>query len=482
MQLLCGQCGQTLQVDDNLAGGTFTCPHCGHNIPVPYFGGLSLDGLGTEPIATGAPSEAQIPPAPADDGGEGFAEMARQSMSKRVRVACGKCGKGISVGARFAGKKAKCPACGTRILIPFPDEDAEKELAALKNFDDADEFEQLDEIVEQDENETPVDLSAPAPAVPSEASEIPEMPRRKRRRPTAAKKHNPVLLLTVLFVVILLIGLGPRMCEKISEEPKPSATPAPDKNFPVSKFPQNVAPPVKTPAVTAEPPKLKVDSVSTGLFAVDGYCPAPPDQVYAKITVTVTAGGEKLPFTSDGPVLSDGGKKYSSLGAVTGKSVVPVLSVKQSYVIDPGAARTMTLLFAVPSATAHASLSVPPAVTTVDLPSPAKALPPGAIVGTYAEKPPRNLQPLLRNPVMAALQGTANQTLDVRQGKDSFDVSIPAAGVSGAAKATGPNVYQGQLNFQGQSLPCSLRLADEGKLLVLYLSEEPFHQMTYQKK
>ena len=489
MQLLCGQCGQTLQVDDSLAGGTFTCPHCAHIIPVPYFGGLSLDGLGSEPGgAAGSQSEAQIPPASTDDGGEGFAEMARQSMSKRVRVACGKCGKGISVGARFAGKKAKCPACGTRILIPYP-EDQEKELAALKNIDSElesldseQEFEQLDEIVEQDENETPVDLSEPAPAAGGDAEAIPATPRRRRRRSREAKKRNPVFWLSLLFALVLAIGLGPHMCEKASETPKPSANPAPENSAPAN-LPPYVAPPVKTPAViTTDPPKLKVDSVSMALFAGAGYFPALPDQVYAKITVTVTAGGLKFPMTSDGPVLLDGDKKYPSLGAVAGKSVVPALSMRQSYAIEPGTPKTMTLLFAVPSVLAHARLSIPPAVATVDLPSPAKAQPSGAIVGTYAEKPPRNLQPLLRNPVMAAVQGAANQTLEVRQGKDSFDVSIPAAGVSGSVKATGPNVYQGQLNCQGQSLPCSFRLADEGKLLILYLSEEPFHQMTYQKK
>jgi hypothetical protein len=144
----------------------------------------------------------------------------------------------------------------------------------------------------------------------------------------------------------------------------------------------------------------------------------------------------------------------------------------------------LTLLFVVPSTLAHARLSVHPAEAMVDLPPAPKELPAGAIVGTFVEKPPRNLQPLLRSPVMEALQGTPNQTLEVRQGKDKegFEVSVPAAGVSGSVKAIRLGLYQGLLSAHDQTLMCKFRLAEEGKLLILYMSDEPFHQITYQKK
>jgi hypothetical protein len=229
-----------------------------------------------------------------------------------------------------------------------------------------------------------------------------------------------------------------------------------------------------------------VNSVSASLFAADGYFPAPVDQVYVKVAVTVKvpAKGEKLLLASDGPFLQDGDKQLSSsLGTVVeGKTVVPVPAVKQSYAIEPGASRTMTLLFAVPSTLASARLSILSAEVTLDLHPAAKELPADAIVGTFAERPPRNLQPLLRNPVMEAVQNAPNQTLEVRKGTDGFDISVPGAGVRGSIKAIRPGLYQGPLKARDQSLLCRFRLADEGKLLILYLSDEPFHQMTYQKK
>ena len=487
MQLLCGQCGQTLQVDDALAGGTFTCPHCGHGIPVPYFAGISADDLGQIGAAAGVPDEAQPASAPPDEGGEGFADMARQSMSKRVRVACGKCGKGMSVGARFAGKRAKCPACGTKILIPYPDSDEERELAAMKSVEREEESEQL-EIFEKEDDDSPIDLSAYSPGSGAKAPASPAVPHRRpiRRRPVP--KRSPALVVFIVLGLIVLavaagIWVNPNLRHRVLAMFRSSGSPSGGWSVPV-QHPQNIAPPANAPAVMADPPTLKVNSVSTSLFAVDGYFPAPADQVYARITITLTVPpkGEKMLVASDGPVLSEGERQFSSLGVVAGKSVVPVLSLKQSSFIDPGASQTMTLLFAVPSALAHARLSVRPVEALVDLPPPPKDLPAGAIVGTFVEKPPRNLQPLMRNPVTAALQGAANQTLEVRAGKDGFDVSVPAANVSGSFKALAMGVYQGQLNCQDQTLLCKLRLADDGKLLILYLTEEPFHQMTYQRK
>ncbi len=101
------------------------------------------------------------------------------------------------------------------------------------------------------------------------------------------------------------------------------------------------------------------------------------------------------------------------------------------------------------------------------------------------EKPPRNLQPLLRNPVMAALQSVANHTLQIRPGSaaaDSFEVAFPDAGVSGSAKPLRPGLYEANLTAAGQQLACKFRLDSDGKRLILYLTDEPFHQITYQKK
>jgi hypothetical protein len=298
-----------------------------------------------------------------------------------------------------------------------------------------------------------------------------------------------VLALLVLLGLIVSGGVGvmiakPELRHTVMAMLRPSGSPAPT-NAPAPPPVQNVAGPTRTPAVAAEPPTIKVNSVSASLFAADGYFPAPAEQVYVKIAITVKvpAKGEKLLLASDGPYLTDGDKQFLSLGAAPeGKTVVPVPAVKQSYSIEPGASRTMTLLFTVPSTLAKARLSILSAEVTLDLPSAPRELLADSIVGTFAEKPPRNLQPLLRNLVMEAVQNAPNQTLEVRQGKDGFDVSVPAAGVSGSVKMIRAGLYQGLLKARDQSLPCKFRLAEEGRLLILYMGDEPFHQMTYQKK
>jgi hypothetical protein len=59
---------------------------------------------------------------------------------------------------------------------------------------------------------------------------------------------------------------------------------------------------------------------------------------------------------------------------------------------------------------------------------------------------------------------------------------VPSAGVSGTGKFVSPGLYEVHLNSQGKSLACKLRLAQQGSIVILYLSDEPFRQMTYQRK
>lgn len=107
MQVLCGQCGRTSDVDDAVAGTTIQCPHCDHEIHIP------------EPEYPTGPASA----AAADVHKEGFAGEAMKMMARKLVITCGSCGKSLKASRKFIGKKVRCPACSTRIRVPFPGDD-----------------------------------------------------------------------------------------------------------------------------------------------------------------------------------------------------------------------------------------------------------------------------------------------------------------------------------------------------------------------
>lgn len=122
LQLLCGQCGNTLDAADALAGGTIPCPHCSNKINVPIFGAtMPMDSA----IAcTDDNGETTVPFDDLEQEGDGgFASLARQSQVSRVRVVCGGCRKGLEMTAKHSGKRIKCPACGASLYVPYPDEE-----------------------------------------------------------------------------------------------------------------------------------------------------------------------------------------------------------------------------------------------------------------------------------------------------------------------------------------------------------------------
>ena len=101
-----------------------------------------------------------------------------------------------------------------------------------------------------------------------------------------------------------------------------------------------------------------------------------------------------------------------------------------------------------------------------------------AVSGTYRELPPRNLKPLLKHPLMSAVQSAPRHELVIQTEDGKLSVSIPAAGVSGTASPAGDGLYTAELSNGLGKLGCWLRMVGTDKL-ILYLSEERFYQLTY---
>ncbi len=89
-------CGQSLAVRDENAGKRVRCTACSSIVSVPD---------GTPPPRAAV----EEPPPP--------------SAGSTIRFSCEECGKAIQTRATFAGKKTKCPGCGTVLTIPSAEGD-----------------------------------------------------------------------------------------------------------------------------------------------------------------------------------------------------------------------------------------------------------------------------------------------------------------------------------------------------------------------
>ncbi len=227
-----------------------------------------------------------------------------------------------------------------------------------------------------------------------------------------------------------------------------------------------------------------VTSARFDLFAADGYYPAPPDMAYLKTAVTVSAKGSALEFDSHGTdvTLSYGdNQQVTSLGLVAPSRLVPVPSHKMHVRVEPGQSRKMTFLFLVPAQKLPRGKLLVHGVGTAPTPKVAlgKAPEAGALAGRFTEAEPRNLKPLMTDPVIAAVQGARGQELFVHQRRDTLHVYITPGSVRGVAKPVGKGVYETVLKHGKDQRECRLRLAPDGETLIVYFADKPFHQMTY---
>lgn len=457
MQIKCGQCG-TLHDLERIEGvESVRCAHCGHAV-----GYLNMS---KEPDGFGTVCEGRF-----DDDAEGFAQQARQALRERMLVVCAHCNARIRVAKRLAGQVIRCTSCSKEVRVPDAEAEDQVDISYLISPSDV--------VMGQDPH-----------------AKMGWRRRASLRRRQLATQKRMQLALKLLGGVMLAILLG-SVIRRGTDSAVPSKDYVSRKPYveePESTSPDSAAgeanpapqppPTVEAPDAPAHPTAILSGEPAWSAFASGGYHPARPGRLYCVLTVRLTSPGEKPlrwnPARSARLVLDDA--SHACLGEAVENALLPVQARKRTVVLPPASTATLRLLFELPGKKQQGRLNLGTlGELAVTLPAPARAS--NSPAGRFVETPPRNLKVLLDDPVMAAIQSAARQELRIRQNGKLLDVRIPEAEVLGQARPAGADAYAVILRHGPHSIEGTLRFLPDGNRIILYLSDEPMHQMTYQRK
>ncbi len=443
MYFVCGQCGTINAVKGPVDATTrrARCSNCRHEIPLdPHLRGSEFDRK------TLFASEETS-----------FAKLARRALRERIMVTCSNCESRMKVGKRLAGKIVKCPSCSAEIHVPFLDQEDQFDFSLLASAA-REQHATRREVVEMDASDY-------------EAIEENVLIGHGVFKVTRVRL---VLFVTLYLVIMVSVLAGGLILKYFRDEPAPAAATA-----------------LETPAAalpdrhrnTIVRPTANLREIRWQLFATQGYRPARPGWLYCNITLDLTGGSAGLELLPAGRsvVLMHDGKRYVSLGRALQQAAVPVRASQSVLRLDPLGTQTATFLFELPATSGQAELNIDRiGQVVVELPEP--PAPVGRLEGLWVEQPPRNLKPLLDDPIMARLQSLTASQLHIRNsGHGGLLLDVPAAGLAGPVI---PQSTAGQadvtLTDGTNQLPCLLRLTHDGRLL-LYLDDAPMHQITYRR-
>jgi ribosomal protein S27E len=467
VQVLCGQCGKMTTVADDSVAESVLCAHCGRSIEMQP----------AKPAST--PGPADFRSLPVDDD-EGFASAARQAMRKHVYLVaqCGQCGRKLQVSVRQAGKQCRCPSCSKMVRVPFPGEEDQPEVDEPRDPDQQEHEELLVAAEPAGAGSTPP-MPSEAPAETGDAGEAPKA--RSPHRSPQTKLYLVSAAAGIVVAVALLLGAWALWGGSESDAPAANAQPGAAQTEPGPAEPgDGPAAPDDQPPVTPDPtPELKLAGISTGVLMPGRRNPAALGKVYCMATLGLRAGDEAMDvslrcedITLETP---DGAQGPLALLAGGDWRETPVKRLRLR--INPGGYETWTVMLAVERDFEGGRLRVG-SLGEVDLQT---RQAPDAVepAGRYAEVPPRHLKPLLRDPVMRAIQNQEQLEINVSPaGADSTrQVELSPVRLAGRAVPVSENTYRVELKGPAGRLECHLRQVDRDTV-VLYLSPDRYHQVT----
>ncbi len=457
MQIICGKCGKHSVINGSADKVDLVeCPFCDHSIELNF-----------EPSVTDEPFFAEEGELVDETGETSFAQLAQQALQERVLVICAACGSKMKIGRRLAGQKIHCVSCSKEIFIPFlDDEDA---------LDGLEGIELKSEVLEK----------------PTHIRRATKKVKRSSRRRLKAKRGGArtrlseipyfkyyVIAGAAALGVVILVSVIPFLSDDAPsfEDPGPDAGDT-DTNVPDTGHSQYAG---------------RISLVSrpqTRIFASGTTCPAMPGFVYCSVNVSIMVENKKCKLANYGSSakLSINGGSYESLGELLDNSKIPFRAKKKEYDIFPGGTRSITLLFEIPNRSGSGRLHID---GFRDLSLDIQVLAAGkatskSFIGVYTEDGKRNLKPLFKNKVMRAIQTDLPSRLIIRKDGTSNELvlSFPGAGVVGNMLSIKENVGNVSLKKDEVRIMCKVFLlpgAADG--LILYLRDEPAHQIIYKLK
>jgi len=485
IEVTCSRCGRTVSVSARVAGRKARCKNCDHPLEIPWpddledieIPALSRGGAHENGLELVAPMEDEppaLPPAPEPEEFEHALELTPVSDEEAAELA------ELAEAAEAAGHDP---------------------VAALAAVHPAAGLEALERHYE------PEDLRPPAP--PEDAGELVSAVASFHEDKRAGASEGPgapsgtgrllrwIVLLAAAGVVVggpLAIVVPMLMPDEPHDDitQGPNTPPNPATRAVKAGHPKTPSTGAVEPHIVVKPaqPTCEVLSVKTDPFAVGSHYPAPVDSVYWRIATRITAGSKPLRLEVPGRDvhrhdvrLAFGDERFDALGTpADGKGLFPVASRPLTVRLRPRQSREVTFLFRAPSDLTKGGLYV----RGVDYVDVAREDAPGKLsaidlAGTYVEQPPRHLKPLLRDPVMAAIQAAPGQKVIVAPGAtpDGIELAITEAHVRGVGRQIGPGVFQVALTRGRDALDAKLRFAGSGRRLILYLADELYHQLTY---
>ncbi len=519
MDLLCGGCGRTLSVDDSAAGSELRCTHCGRAIHVP---------VDEHPTNT----QAQELLAPLDEEehlADEFLTKARLALKKKLLIVCGSCNERLTVEQRLAGKVARCPACGEQIRIPAPsvyEEPLDAEQLMAEAGEPKESLDVSEPSLPRAGQPTQAEVSQLPPAAPhrppplaveaepaeptADQSPSPPPPRPTRIRRARARTKRGIQLRSLVVSLILaaaLAGLAGAVAGyflgRPDGTPEGSPTNGPQAKSPPlqpgkvrpapAPAPEGLAPPGAAlptgvtgqgPAPPGSPASLAITAVRLTPLGGDGFVPAPLEQAFLEVTVSMTVQGQlaRLAVPGRDVSLHTSAGTTPALGLAAHDLAVPLAARAASVDLSPGSPREQTFVFLVPAAFAEGALEVK-GVGTAGLPPLPHPPPPSAmsLVGEYVEAG-RHLRISFEDPIMEGLRAGPAHRMAVTAEDGTFPVAITPGPLKGLARPLGDGEYELTLASNGRRLDGHLRLLEGEKRLVLYLADRPYHQIIFQKQ
>ncbi len=485
MQVLCGKCGRGVDVGNAAAGTAAVCPHCGAQLVVPSMDpGDSLAGVSRDEV--------------------GFAELSKRELSGTIDVGCSKCRRVFIVSVEFAGRRAKCPACGTIVQVPILDgggrQDADSSIFSKEiQFADA-----------RPAAAAPLP-SAPAPPVdealpplvvdePPPAAEVLSAvsgPRAAGRRRKQRVNSSQLVKFAVIVGMVIVGAAAIILVREVINMRRGGQPEAADEAWGEGGLAES--PPVGEPEAPPVQPVQQPERTSNGssveagvigmqvdVFAGNGYAPARADMEYWKCDMMIAAGDSPVVLVTEiGWAVLTAGQNQGRLVAIRPLGNGLRIDAK-TVIIPPGTRRDVTFVFEMPTGVAASVSDARLTITDVGayyVPVSKVAIPAeSAVFGTFVEMQPRNLKPVLADPIMAAIQRSPRQQISItKTGEDGgLAVSLPDANITGTGTPDGEGNYALELTDGRDSLSCRLRVLTGGRVM-LYLADEPFHQMTFGK-